>query len=321
MNVLVSSAGRRGALMKLIQDTIAPMGGRVFACDAGRWSAACRLAADWALVPRCKDPAFPEVVLDLCQRWNIRLLIPTIDTELPIYARVRDQFLAHGITIGISGPQTIAIGGDKIATHQFLKQHQFPTVAQYDDLPPGEVPPLPVIIKPRFGSASNGVQLVEDADAYQFFHRRTAEPIVQELAHGTEYTVNFFVGRSGRCLAAVPHRRIETRGGEVSKSVTHNHAGLMELAERFAATLPDAFGAMCFQAFLQPDGQMRIIELNCRFGGGYPMAHAAGVNFIQWLLDAAQGTPEPSTATTWQNGLAMLRWDDAVFTSGEGLAA
>ena len=51
MNVLVSSAGRRGALVHLIRETLRPVGGRIFAIDAAAWSSACRLADGWQARP------------------------------------------------------------------------------------------------------------------------------------------------------------------------------------------------------------------------------------------------------------------------------
>ena len=89
INILVSSAGRRGALISLVRDTLRPLGGRVFAIDAGQWSSACRLADDWALVPRCDADNFIDAVIDICRRRQIRHIIPTIDPGLTGFADTR----------------------------------------------------------------------------------------------------------------------------------------------------------------------------------------------------------------------------------------
>jgi carbamoyl-phosphate synthase large subunit len=59
------------------------------------------------------------------------------------------------------------------------------------------------------------------------------------------------------------------------------------------------------------DDQVQVIELNARFGGGYPVAHQAGANFIRLLIDQVEG--QESSSIEWTDGLAMTRWDDAVF--------
>ena len=325
MNVLVSSAGRRGALIQLIKQALAPIGGRVLAVDAGKWSSACRLADSWAQIPRCDQDDFLPAVLDYCRQHHIRLIIPTIDTELPIYAAHRGTFADHGIVVAVSGSETVAICGDKQATHQFLAHQRLPMVRQYSQATPLEQlkTRLPLVIKPRFGSASQGVQLVEDAEALEFYLGRTESPIVQELASGKEFTVNFFVDERRRCLFSVPHLRVETRGGEVSKCVTVKQPRLMELAAELGRCLPDAWGPMCFQAFVDESGAPRIIELNARFGGGYPVAHRAGADFIQCLVARVQGAAVPVPTEDWREGTAMTRWDDAVFTDANdvGLCA
>lgn len=316
INVLVSSAGRRGALVRLIKQTVGPSGGKVLGVDAGVWSSACRLADAWSQVPRCDDERFTGVVLDYCLRHQIHLIIPTIDTELSVYAQHRDVFREHGIGVAVSGPQTVSIAADKELTHRFLVQADLPTVTRHmiGSKEVAEDIPLPVIIKPRFGSASDGVEVAHDAEAFWFYLRRTPNPIVQQLAQGSEYTVNFFVDRERRCLSAVPHRRIETRGGEVSKCVTVKHQELMSISDRLARALPNAWGPMCFQAFVDDHNNVRIIELNPRFGGGYPIAHEAGVNFVQFLIDDVLGRPLRERSNDWREGVAMTRWDDAVFT-------
>lgn len=325
VNVLVSSAGRRGALVRLIRQAVEPQGGQVFAVDAGPWSSACRLAADWEQVPRCSDAGFLESVLAVCRRHDVSLIVPTIDPELAVYAAHREAFREAGVAVAVSGPETVAISGDKLATHEFLTAAGLPTVDRIDfegGMTPGPHD-FPLIIKPRFGSGSQGVQIVEDEDALRFFWRRTQQPIVQRLATGREYTVNCYVDRKRRCLAAVPHLRVETRGGEVSKCVTIRHPTLIELAERLIAALPDPWGPMCFQAFVDDAGRAQIIELNPRFGGGYPICHHSGADFIRLLIGETRGNDQFEPIADWREGVAMTRWDEAVFTTAEdvGLCA
>jgi carbamoyl-phosphate synthase large subunit len=55
-----------------------------------------------------------------------------------------------------------------------------------------------------------------------------------------------------------------------------------------------------------------ILEINARFGGGYPLAHRAGAPFTQWLLEEA--TDRSSSAhDDWRPGVTMLRYDEAIF--------
>jgi carbamoyl-phosphate synthase large subunit len=316
--VLISSAGRRGALVRLFQDAVAKEGGRVYAADAGQWSAACRLAHAWWRVPRCDDARFVPAVLELCIEHGINLVVPTIDNELPVFAANRAQFLEHGIVIAVSGPGTVSVACDKLATYRFLQANDLPTVPHYDPMDTTDaIIPFPLIVKPRFGSASKGVQKVDDHEALKFYLGRTDQPIVQRFANGKEFTVNFFVDHERTCFTAVPHWRVETRGGEVSKCITVRHQALIRISHQLAAAFPDAWGPMCFQAFVDDSGKVQIIEVNARFGGGYPIAHQAGANFVRRLLETANPNLEQVASQQWEEGVAMTRWDEAVFVTAQ----
>jgi carbamoyl-phosphate synthase large subunit len=81
-----------------------------------------------------------------------------------------------------------------------------------------------------------------------------------------------------------------------------------------AAWLPGPRGPLCYQAIIEADGHAKVFEINARFGGGYPHADYAGACFAQWLLEECAGLP--STASNdWLEGVAMLRFDSAIFVS------
>jgi carbamoyl-phosphate synthase large subunit len=318
-NILISSGGRRVGLAECFRDALrrrnSPAG--ISVIDAGP-SAPLAFKADTAhRVPRLKDPGYLDEVSRICAENAIRLLVPTIDTELAIYANARDAFAAAGTTISISGPRTVAICGDKTATHEWLIASDFPTVGQ--TTPEGALSAgwkLPLIAKPRNGSASIGVRKVETLDDLCAIAARGDDgTLIQEIADGKEFTINVYVNRAGRCICAVPHWRIETRGGEVSKGVTVKDEQLMALARSVAEALPDAWGALNIQCFRNSSGVVRIIEINARFGGGYPLAHQAGGRFADWLLDEIEGVT-PGDCDAWVDDLAMLRYDEAIYLPG-----
>ncbi|MFB3880270.1 MAG: ATP-grasp domain-containing protein [Armatimonadota bacterium] len=340
MNVCLSSAGRRAALLECFREAMRGLGveGRVFVVDSSRTAPTFHLADDAWQVPPCTSPEFIPAVLELCGRERIELVVPTIDTELPAYADHREQFAAAGVAVAVSGPETVSIAADKVLTHSWLSAHGFPTVRQATPeevlARPGEWR-FPLIAKPRGGSAGLGVVCARSPEALQVAAAERDDLVVQEIAPGREHTVNLYVDRTGRCLCAVPHLRMEVRSGEVSKAMTVKDRGLIAAAKRLAETLPEARGPLNFQCFVdeapsprtyresqgEGDPRIRIIEINPRFGGGYPLTHAAGANCTRWLLQETAGLPVDEPYEDWQDGLVMLRYDEAVFVSGERIEA
>jgi len=315
--VLVSSAGRRVELLRGFRDALAAAGlaGRVLAADRSWYSSAFHEADEGLLVPSCDEDAFVPAVLDLCEKHAVDLIVPTIDPELPVYAAARERFAGAGVTVAVSGPEAVTIAADKVRTHAWLVETGLPTVRQAGvDVvradPPGW--PFPLVVKPRFGSAGIGVAVVHDA-AELDVAARAGEVVVQEVARGREHTIDLLVDRAGRCVSAVPRRRLEVRAGEVSKAVTVRSSALEDVAARVAERLPGAYGPLTVQVFSDEDGGLAVIEVNARFGGGFPLAREAGADHPRWLVEEVAGLTSTADRGAWRPGLVMLRYDAAVF--------
>ncbi len=321
VTVLISSAGRRVELLRGFRRALDGLGlrGRVIATDASWYSSAFHDADEAFPVPRLDDPAYVPTLLALCEKQGVDLVVPTIDTEMATWVAARDQFDAIGTTISLSGGGVVDIAADKQLTHDWLVANGFPTVGQaspravLDD--PGAWP-FPLIAKPRFGSAGIGVGIVRDAAelAVAVGRPELGEMVVQTLAPGREHTIDVLADRQGRCVCAVPRRRIEVRSGEVSKGVTVRSPELQDLAARICHALPGAFGTITVQVFVgDAPGELAVIEINARYGGGFPLALEAGADFPRWQLEELLGLPSTASADGWRDGLVMLRYDAAVF--------
>jgi carbamoyl-phosphate synthase large subunit len=326
VTVLISSAGRRVQLLRGFRRALEAVGaapGRVLATDCSWYSSAFHDADEAFLVPRLDDPEFAPRLLELCLKHDVDLLVPTIDTELPVWVAHRDQLAEIGTTIALSHGDVVAIAADKQRTHDWLVAHGFPTVEQTTPaaaLADSDVWTFPLMAKPRFGSAGLGVGLVRDGEELALVARRgheLGEIIVQRVAPGVEHTIDVLADRTGRCVCAVPRRRIEVRAGEVSKGITVRSAVLEDLAARVCEALPGAYGAQNVQIFVDGDvddpDNLAVVEINARYGGGFPLSLEAGADFPRWMLEELLGLPSTASPDGWRSGLVMLRYDAAVF--------
>lgn len=313
MGILVTSAGRRVALLEIFRAEARALGlaGPVIACDlAPGLSAACARADAAFEVPRVDDPAYAEALRDIAERNGIGLVVPTIDPELMPLARAAPAF---GARVHVSDPDTVAAVRDKLRTAEVLGAAGVPVPRTFTLDRLRAAPDLlswPVFLKPAGGSASRGLAVV--AHPRDLPGEVTEPMIVQDRLSGPEYTVNVFVDRAGRLRTAIPHRRLSVRAGEVEKGRTERRADLRAIAEGIAAALPGLVGAACFQVIDDPARGPQVIEINARFGGGYPLADAAGATFARWLLEE-MATGASSAHDDWRDGVEMLRYDAAVF--------
>lgn len=207
----------------------------------------------------------------------------------------------------------IAVVRDKLRTMQVLADAGVPVPdsCSLDDLR-AEPDRLgwPVFGKPVGGSASRGLGSFSSLAALP---GSFPEPMMfQPQLGGPEFTVNMYIDRAGDLRCVVPHQRLQIRAGEVEKGVTRRRDDLHRIAAAIAQALPDARGVLCFQVIDDPDRGPQVIEINARFGGGYPLAHRAGAYFADWLIQERKG--EGCQANNdWTEGVMMLRYDDAVF--------
>ena len=322
-HILLSSAGRRVEVLRLFQRSLeaSPYAGRVLATDMSRSAPAFHAADEGFQVPRCTDAAYIPTMMELCRAQDVRLLVPLIDTELATYAEHRDAFEAQGTRVMVSGPETIAITRDKTRFHHFLKQAGLPTVEQWEASELLAASPSwaePRIAKLPGGSCSVGIRYLHSQEDLASATQADPSYIVQSLAPGIEYTISAFVDQEGQARALVPRRRIEVRAGEVSKGLTVRQAEVSALARRVLEALPDPRGVMNLQIFhCAETGSLNVIEVNARFGGGYPLAHEAGVDFPGWLIEETATGTCAATDDRWRDDVVMLRYDAAIFLSAD----
>jgi carbamoyl-phosphate synthase large subunit len=126
VTVLLSSAGRRGALVGALRDggEVAGCSVRVVAADLSPLSAAGHLADAFHLVPRVDSAEFVGAMVDLVRREGVDVIVPTIDTELPVLAANRSTFAAAGARALVSDPATIEICFDKARSSRWLSERR-----------------------------------------------------------------------------------------------------------------------------------------------------------------------------------------------------
>jgi carbamoyl-phosphate synthase large subunit len=318
-NILFSSVGKRVELVNIFKKEIESLSLdiKIIGTDADPdWSPACYVCDKFESVPYISNGGFIQTILDICDRENIGVIIPTIDTELLLYAENRSLFSERGIEIILSDERTIRIFRDKLKAFELFEAKNIPTPKTYL-LTPELIENIDLngsyIAKPSAGSCSVGLMLNPTKDDL-FKAIDGGEPyILQEKLFGKEYTVNCFISNEGKLVAAIPHYRYKVRAGEVSFGITERLAVLDDFAKQIVEMNCGLAGPFCFQAIVDSSGSSGVIELNPRFGGGYPLANQAGGRMARWILEQSFSL-DKSYESEWISGLRMMRYDAAIFS-------
>ena len=310
INVLITSAGRRVSLVKNFQKYA-----KVYTCDMNpNMSAACQISDRYFKVPKVGEKNYIDVLLEYCMKKNINIVVPTIDPELPILSKAKEDFEKNGILISISSPNICETFYSKRKTEQFFRKIRLKTPKIIDNLKDAN---YPLFAKLENSSSSIGAKKVENYEEAMILRRKNPSYVFQEYIKGEEYTVDAFVNREGKVISIVPRLRLEVRAGEVSKGKTVKDHQIIENIKKLFKHLNGAYGTITVQLFKKRK-EIFFIEINPRFGGGYPLSYLAGADFAKYLIKDYLGE-KLEYSESWKNNLIMLRYDAEVLVDGNSI--
>jgi carbamoyl-phosphate synthase large subunit len=312
LNVLITAGSRRVALVQAFQRALAATGGgAVFVTDINELSPAVYVASRAYRAPLSTDPAYLDVVADLCQREHVGLVVPTIDDELAVFARGRRRLERLGLRVAVSPIETTEICDDKWETCRRLTAHGVPAAETFLPGTLPDDPVFPLFIKPRVGRGGVGAFAVRDQRELEFFLSYVPNPVVQQYLHGPEFTIDVFCNFDGEPLSIVPRERVVIRAGVMDRGRTVRDHRLTELALACTRALRFA-GAINIQCRIV-DGTPVVFEINPRFSGGVPLTIAAGADFPRMLVDLARGARLRPSIGRFKDGLWMTSYEASMF--------
>lgn len=317
MNILLSSVGRRSYLVEYFKEALRGKG-LVIATNTVAETTGMFSADVAEVVPPAKDNGFIDALLDICRRHDVQLLCSLHDWEAPYIARNKSRFLAEGVIPVVPEPHIVDMCLDKYQTAVFSEALGVPfpkcfikVDAAVKALDSGELE-YPLLLKPRWGQGSIAMRKVHSRDelepAYALIHaqlnddglsylagsEQNRQVLIQQFVKGQEYGVDMVNDLNGNFAACFVKHKFAMRSGETDAAETVCVPKIKEFGSRIAKATKHP-GNMDADFFISADKQVYLLELNPRFGGGYPFSHMAGANIPAALVAWAEGLqPDPS---------------------------
>ena len=313
-NILVSSIGAKVGLLKAFRESARSSGGRVIGIDSDSSAPAGRFCDAFYEVPPLVKVNFIRTVAEICRKEKIGLAVPTREAEQERWLREDMKSASAVSTIAVSSKSCLKTCSDKMETDQWLRRsgfHSPPTKSVRELRRNFGKWDFPLRAKPRRGAGSR-----EQTTVYERSQLESIPDswIVQPYLSGPEYTLNAYVDASGHCRCLIPHRRLEVVDGEVNRAITVKDARLISIGRSIAEALPGAYGPLNIQVIYTSENErFNVIDINPRFGGGYPLAHAAGGRFTDWLIAETRGELARFVEDDWIDGLSMVRYRESIF--------
>ena len=240
------------------------------------------------VVPSISDEdKYIASLLDICRKESITFLISLYDFDIHIISQHLDKFKSYNVIPLIVDFNASKICFDKLETNRFLVDNGFNHPKTYADLSIAiksiekkEIT-FPVIIKPRFGFASKDIFIANTINEMNFLFQYRPDMIIQEFVNGVEYGIDILNDLDGRLVHFCSKRKIEMRSGETDIAEIVDNIKFKNLVTKLTKTLR-CIGVLDIDLIISKknrDEVITILEINPRFGGGYPMSHRAGANF------------------------------------------
>lgn len=325
MNVLLSAVGRRAYLVEYFRQVVHPLGGKVYATNTHP-DATGFLAADVAeIVPPSADPKYVDVMVGLCKKWNIKLLFSLHDWDAPTLARARQKFLDVGTIPVMGSAELLATCLDKLATVREMEKLGVAvprTVQTVEDAL--KQLKFPMIVKPRWGQGSIGLFKVasedelkaafalSDLQARRFaaacpeIHASEPQVLIQECVDGPEFGCDIVNDLNGKFRRAFVKHKFAMRSGETDAAESVSKPEIEAVVAKIGEWSKH-LGCMDSDWMIGADGTPCLIELNPRFGGGYPFTHCAGANIPLACVNWARGIDTDDWCKDFRTGIRTFK--------------
>lgn len=332
VNILLTSAGRRSYLVKYFMEAVHG-NGIVHAANSVEESTALKAADQAVITPCIYDGSYIPFLLSYCKKHQITAVIPLFDIDLLILSKHKEDFERIGTKLIVSDYSLIEACNDKWKMKKFLEDNKFdilPTFLCVQDAVEAvdkKQAGFPLIVKPRWGMGSMAVYTAENVTELEVFYEKAKRDIlnsylkyesqmdmknsvlIQEKAKGQEYGLDVISDLAGNYCNTVVKKKLGMRSGETDCATVVHMPQLEEVGRQVSAAARH-IANMDIDVIVS-SGKIHIIDMNARFGGGYPFSHAAGVNLpaaiVKWLCgeDAPLSLITPETGITAQKEICM----------------
>lgn len=311
MNILLTSVGRRAYIIDYLRDIYKDLGliGNIVATNSDMNTTAMSVADKAFESPLIYDEEYIPFLLKICKNEKIDILISLFDIDLMILAKNKSRLEALGVKVIVSNEDVINICNDKFEMLKYLEKINLPVPETYLDLDKAlegaDFNNKTYILKPRWGMGSLSIFEAENKKELEVLYEKAKRSIqksylrfesnadmnrailIQEKIKGDEFGLDIFNDLKGENLSVTVKRKYAMRSGETDIAEVVKNSELEAVGKKIAKSLSH-IGNLDMDILLS-DGKAYIIDMNARFGGGYPFTHNAGVNELEAIIRLCGG--------------------------------
>jgi carbamoyl-phosphate synthase large subunit len=255
----------------------------MFSCEKDESFCAISHLAKILSGPKFASDEFQTWLKDTIEKYNIDIVIPNMDSATVALSRFNETVKTKARCV-VSSFELCEIMNDKILSENFFHAHDLPTFENTPNF-------YPKIAKDRFGFGAHGQYIFNtESEMEHFFETNDRNRfLVQDFRPGVETSVDFYVDGNKRLLGYVLRNREEVSDGEVMNCTTHYPDDTEKKLIENVAAISGRYGCITLQYIRDKNGDIRIVEINPRFGGGATCAIECGLDMPTYILDEYAG--------------------------------
>jgi carbamoyl-phosphate synthase large subunit len=280
----------------------------IVSVDTDRLAAGLYLSHKGYIVPSFEDKKFILAIENIVKKEKINLIIPSLDTILLNFSKLKLFFKEKGADVLVSEPETIEITRDKWKTYNKLKDIiSFPkSFIEKEEINIK----YPIFIKPREGSGSQNAYKINSKEELDFYYGRIKNPIIQEYLSGKEYTADCLADSSNKLILTICRERIETKAGISSKGQIVKNKEIEDIAVKISENLK-FYGPFFFQIKEDENGVPKLTEINARISGTMSFSSFSGPNIH--ILAAKMSRGEKIKKSKVKYGMYVTRYLEDIY--------
>lgn len=314
LNILITSVGRRYKLIEYFKKEFFHSD-NIILTDCDEFAPALKLGDKQYIVPRIESEDYINKLVEICLKEEISAIFSLIDPEQVLLSKYKPLFDDIGVKLISSRYEINELCLDKYKMYQFCINNKIQCAKTYltvedfiRDLEKKEVS-FPIIVKPRFGSASFGVTIVENLAELNVVFLKRKDLIIQHFLKGQEFGVDCFTDLiSKEIISIFIKEKIKMRAGETDKAISVKDDRLVAFVSSIIYKL-DLIGMVDIDVF-NISGEWYLSEINPRFGGGYPLAYECGQNYPKYIKNNLNGVTNDVNIGGYKENIVMAKFDD-----------
>ena len=328
MNILLTSTGRRTYLVEYFKKALQGKG-KVYASNS-ILTYTLTQADGYVITPNIYDENYIEFLINYCKTKQIEAILSLFDIDLPVLAKNKALFEKNGIKLVVSDYNVTQICNDKWSTYEFLvrigvrQTPSFISLAETKTAITEGIVSYPLFVKPRWGMGSIGIYKVDNEEELDVFYKKLNREIfntylkyessvdvnsciiIQQAIKGQEFGIEILNDLNGKYVATFAKKKVAMRSGETDIAETVDPEIFEDVASRISEHLRH-IANLDVDCFVTDEGDIYVLEMNCRFGGQYPFTHNAGVNIPLQIIKWLDGEQTDMCILTQKNGVRSCK--------------